>query len=146
MSDSADRTAGSSSFDAVASWEDLDDGDPHLLDFSGAASSPEVQGPFFRGVDRRDDSSPVLRRPLPAPPMPPREERAQPMFSEEQMAAGLAAVTAASPSMRLVAQLQYESRLTLNTGGADAERHKTKGDRSRTYAGAHFGLGPAEAG
>ena len=117
MSDSADRTAGSSSFDAVASWEDLDDGDPHLLDFSGAASSPEVQGPFFRGADRRDDSSPVLRRALPAPPMPPREEHAQPMFSDEQMAAGLAAVAAASPNLRLLAECQYESRQTLNTGG-----------------------------
>ena len=144
MSDSADRTAGSSSFDAVASWEDLDDGDPHLLDFSGAASSPEVQGSFFRGADRRDDSSPVLRRALPAPPMPPREERAQPMFSDEQMAAGLAAVAAASPNLRLLAECQYESRQTLNTGGADAERHKTKGDRRSTYHGAPFGLGPAD--
>ena len=111
MSGSADRTNGSSSFDAAASWEDLDDEAPHLLDFSGAASSPEVQGPFFRGADRRDDRSPVLRRALPSPPMPPREDpRGPPMFSEEEMEQGREEVERASATMRPLAELQWESR------------------------------------
>lgn len=146
MSGSADRTDGSSSFDAAASWEDLDDEAPHLLDFSGAASSPEVQGPFFRGSDRRDDRSPVLRRALPSPPMQRREEpRGPPMFSEEEMARGRAEVDGASVTMRHLASLQLESREILHAGGPAAERHQVKGDRSRTYTEAKFSMGPSEA-
>ena len=146
MSGSADRTDGSSSFDAAASWEDLDDEAPHLLDFSGAASSPEVQGPFFRGSDRRDDRSPVLRRALPSPPMQRREEpRGPPMFSEEEMARGREEVDGASVTMRHLASLQYESREILHAGGPAAERHQVKGDCSRTYTEAKFSMGPSEA-
>ena len=145
MSGSADRTNGSSSFDAAASWEDLDDEAPHLLDFSGAASSPEVQGPFFRGADRRDDRSPVLRRALPSPPMPPREDpRGPPMFSEEEMEQGREEVERASATMRPLAVLQMESRQILHAGGPAAERHQVKGDRSRTYTEAKFSMGPSE--
>ena len=146
MSGSADRTDGSSLFDAAASWEDLDDEEPHLLDFSGAASSPDVQGPFFRGTDRRDDRSPVLRPALPAPPMPPREEprAAPPMFSEAEMEQAREEVEGASATMRPLALLQMESRQTLHAGGPDAERHRVKGDRAHHYSEAKFGTGPSE--
>ena len=146
MSGSADRTDGSSLFDAAASWEDLDDEEPHLLDFSGAASSPDVQGPFFRGTDRRDDRSPVLRRALPAPPMPPREEprAAPPMFSEAEMEQAREEVEGASATMRPLALLQMESRQTLHAGGPDAERHRVKGDRAHHYSETKFGTGPSE--